>query len=237
MLSFVSSLLRDLPIIVSHEKQIPCTCASVHCERYHGLPPFNPPPNRSESPLVLGNYWQPVEKIRVPRDKKSQTPKPPFWTRPSWPDDPSLNEMVSVPVGEVDISADEWIRLVKLCHELDIPLTFFLPQPSFRYDRRPRKPRKSRRKEVEPRGLDTTTPEGWTAKQIVDVIAEHSWDDETQAAVFMVVFEGLKPKQVATERNLPVRRIYGYSQIVRQELEARLPQNYTADEENKAFMS
>jgi hypothetical protein len=44
MLSFIAVLLRDVPKIsriVSFEKEIPCTCCSIHCDRYHGLPRIN----------------------------------------------------------------------------------------------------------------------------------------------------------------------------------------------------
>ncbi len=59
-----ASLLKELPLVETFEKKAPCTCSSVHCNRYHGLPRSHGVPPIRKSWVVAS--FQPKEGLSEP---------------------------------------------------------------------------------------------------------------------------------------------------------------------------
>ena len=59
---------------------------------------------------------------------------------------------------------------------------------------------------------------GFTKEQVTRAIARHQWSDDVSSALFEIVYARKGPKDVAERRNVPIKRLYDYSTIVRDEI-------------------
>jgi hypothetical protein len=174
---------------------------------------------------MTAGFWTPChtpDKQRFRREQRRRTRisdaedafPPPFWTG-----EPRPTGYNSVVFQTCFPSDAEYESLKSICRDLGFPWSGICLVGSYRFIPRKRKSRAKPKPEPIP-APDFSLPnkEGFNARDITTVIEKHRWAEATCSAVFEIVYEGRRLKDVATERDQPRKKLSQYVWEIRTEL-------------------
>lgn len=178
-------------------------------------------------------FWIPrrdADRKRFKREQRERLRTHRAMSAPCWTGEPRPKGALTVALEKLLPAPFDFTQLKEISWELEEPGLYpRLSQPYFRYQR-------PSRFVFEPSAPPpkTVNDEGFTAKQVTRVIGKHRWADPTSSAVFEIVYEGRKVRDVAAERGLAAKRVSHYVWMVRADLRdvAATPEAVTADATN-----